>query len=405
MDTESHDGPNYEILTRRFMAAAQWDRSLITAVEWLSKAPENQRAHRAAAQSLINLDRTEEAEKHLEKVLAGNPNDGFAHRLMAIVYFKEGKYRSADESIRKAISLNPTDAYHWYQLAHMSYSLGDLAAARSGIAKAREFNPIDADILNLAILCEPKDAGAAKIQRYEEALALDPENANIYNNIGAIYLDQIKNYGKAEEYFRRALFFKPTSKTFRKNLFITVKRRDLIYRILCTPKDWLIGVINFFSLTRKKNLFLYVLMIPLWLIAFRYVYGGLLLWLVLVWPLAKVYEYLTIGDIRARAGELGVRRGGFLGFRKWPLRVRLFIFAFLLIFFWGSVAYFFVGKNPVVDKEAGQAIFGTILFLGALGFLSYYLKLKIKPGTTAWAARRRAKQMKDVFNIDSEGKA
>lgn len=405
MTPESHDGPNYGILTQRFVSAGQWDRSLATALEWLSKAPENLRAHRVAAQSLINLDREEEAEKHLEKVLAGNPNDGFAHRLMAIVYFRAGKFRSADESIRKAISLDPTDAYHWYQLAHMSYNLGDLTTARSSVAKAREFNPRDANILNLAILCEPKDAVSVKIQRYEEALALDPENANIYNNIGAIYLNQIKDYGKAEEHFRRALFFKPTSKTFRKNLFLTVKKRDLIYRILCTPRDWMIAVINFFARARKENIWLYLLMIPLWLLAFYYIYGALLLWLVLVWPLTKVYEYLTIGDIRARAGELGVRRGGFLGFRKWPLKVRLSIFAFLLISFWGGVAFCFVGKNPVADKEVGRATLGAILFLGVLAFLSYYLRLKLKPGIKARAARKRAKQMESVFNIDREGEA
>ena len=385
------------------MSAGQWDRSLATAMEWLAKAPENLRAHRVAAQSLINLDRTEEAEKHLENVLAGNPNDGYAHRLMAIVYFKAGKFRSADQSIRKAISLNPTDAYHWYQLAHMSYNLGDLATARASIAKAREFNPRDANIVNLAVLCESKSEYKAKLEHFKEALALDPENANIHNNIGAMYLDQFKDYRKAEEHFRRALFFKPTSKTFRKNLFITVKKRDLIYRVLCTPKDWLVAAINFFYRTRKKNFWLWILMIPLWLLTFRYIFGGLILWFALVWPLTKVYEYLTIGDIRARSGELGVRRGGFLGYRIWPLKVRLSIFAVLLISFWGGVASFLMGKNPLANKEVAQAILGTILLLGMLAFLGYYLKLKIKPGIRARAARKHAKQMEGVFNINHEG--
>jgi Tfp pilus assembly protein PilF len=405
MAPESNDGPNYGILTLRFMSAGQWDRSLATALEWLAKEPENLRAHRVAAQSLINLERTAEAEKHLEKVLAGNPNDGYAHRLMAMVYFKAGKFRSADDSIRKAISLNPTDAYHWHQLAHMSYRQGDLATARTSVAKARELNPRDANILNLAILCESNSAGTDKIEQFKEALALDPENANIYNNIGAQYLDKLKDYSKAEEYFRRALFFEPASRIFRKNLFITVKKRDLIYRVLCTPKDWLFAVINFFARTRKKNLLLYILMIPLWLLAFRFIIGGLILWFALVWPLTKVYEYLTIGDIRARAGELGVRRGGFLGYRKWPLNVRLSIFAFLLISFWGGMASFFVGKNPLADKEVGQSILGTILFLGVLAFLGYYLKLKINRGIKARAARKRARQMEGVLNINRGGEA
>ncbi len=123
MSVESHDEPNYGILAHRFMSARQWDRSLATAMDWLSKDPENLRAHRAAAQSFVDLERMEEASQHLEKVLAGNPGDGFAHRLMAMVHFKAGRFRLADESIHKAISLCPTDASHWQQLAHMSCRL------------------------------------------------------------------------------------------------------------------------------------------------------------------------------------------------------------------------------------------------------------------------------------------
>ncbi len=387
------------------MSAGQWDRSLATALEWLSKEPENLRAHRVAAQSLINLERAEEAGKHLEKVLAGNPNDGFAHRLMSMVHFREGKFRLADESIHKAISLNPTDAYHWHQLAHMSYRQGDLATAKKCVARARELNPRDANILNLAILCEPNgpEVAGQKIRQFEDALALDPENANLFNNMGAQYLDRLKDYAQAEECFRRALFFEPASKVFRKNLFITVKKRDLVYRILCTPKDWLFAAVNFFARTRKKSVLLYILMIPLWLLAFRFIIGGLALWFTLVWPLTKVYEYLTIGDIRARAGELGVRRGGFLGYRKWPLKLRLSIFATFLLSFWGGVASFFVGRNPLADNEAGQAILGTLLSLGLLAFLGYYLRLKITRGIAARAARKRARHMEGVFD-PSRGK-
>lgn len=401
MIPESNGGPNYGILTQRFMSAGQWDRALTSAQEWLSKEPENLRAHRIAAQSLVNLERAEEAGRHVEKVLAGNPGDGFAHRLMSIVHFRAGKFRLADESIRKAISLNPNDAYHWYRLAHMSYHQGDLATAKKCVARARELNPRDANILNLAILCEPNDPEntAQKIRQYQEALALDPENANIHNNLGTQYLNKLKDYAKAEECFRRALFFEPSSELFRKNLFITVKHSDLAYRILCTPKDWLFQVSNFFARMRKKNLWLYILMIPIWLIAFRFILGGLVLWFALVWPLTKVYEYLTIGDIRARAGELGVRRGGFLGYRQWPLKIRLAIFAVFLISFWGGATFFCLSDNPLADKNLGQAILGMLLIIGVLGFLSYYLGLKIRRGLKAQAARKRARQMEKDFAI------
>lgn len=404
MSAEPNAGPNYGILTQRFMSSKQWDRSLAASLEWLAKEPENLRAHRIAAQSLINLERTEEAGQHVEKVLAGNPNDGFAHRLMSMVHFRTGKFQAADESIRRAISLNPNDAYHWHQLAHMSYGQGDMTTARKCVARAKALNPRDANILNLSILCEPADRSttAQKIQQYQEALALDPENANLHNNLGAQYLDRLKDYARAEECFRRALFFEPWSKLFRKNLFITVKKRDLIYRVLCTPKDWLFQAWNFFSRMRKKNILFYILLIPVWLLAFRFILGGLILWFALVWPLTKVYEYLTIGDIRAQTGELGVRRGGFLNYRQWSVKVRLSIFAFVLVSFWSALAFFCMSNSPLADKDLGQGILAILIFFGLLIFLGYVLKRNIKGGMKAWSARKRAKKMQSIFNPERE---
>jgi len=54
------------------------DRALSTSLEWLSHDPENLLAHRVAAQSLVNLDREPEAAPHVERVLAGSPEDDFA---------------------------------------------------------------------------------------------------------------------------------------------------------------------------------------------------------------------------------------------------------------------------------------------------------------------------------------
>ena len=226
----------------------------------------------------------------------------------------------------------------------MSYRQRDLATAKKCAEKARELRPRDPEILNLLIMCEPTgpDKASQKIQRYLEALELDPENANIYNNIGAQHL-KMKEFAKREECFRKALFFEPSSKLFAKNLLIAVKHRDVVYRV-CAPKDFLIKVASLVSRIGKQKLFVYLVMIPVWLVTFRFVACGLIFWCILVWPLVKVYEYLTIGDIRARAGELGARKGGLLGYRTWSLKLRLFLFAFILISFWATIGAFFKSK-------------------------------------------------------------
>ncbi len=404
MSSEVPPGVDYAILTHRFLSSKQWGRALTASLEWLGKEPENLRAHLVAAQSLLNLGRESDAQGHLERVLAGNPQDDFAHRLMSMVHFEQGRFKAADDSIRKAISLDPQDAYHWYQLARMSYDQGDLVTGKKCAEKARELNPVDPDILNLLILCEPDSPAASetKIRRYEEALSLDPENAAVHNNIGAQYLS-LKDYEKAEEFFRRALFFSPADKLFRQNLFLTLKHRDFIYRALCAPRDFLYHLLSGLRYLGQKSILLYILMIPVLLFVFRIVLGGLLLWFMVVWPMTKVYEFLIIGDIRAQAGEVGARRGGLLGYRKWPLRLRLGLFAVCLVSFWGTLTWLFTKERSPHTTQAGgnevfQAVLGLTVFVALLTVLGFYLRGIVRRHRQTNAARRRARQVEALLN-------
>jgi Flp pilus assembly protein TadD len=402
MSPAAASGPDYGILTNRFLSSKQWDRALATAFEWLGKEPENLQAHLVAAQSLINLDREAEAPTHLARVLAGNPENDFAHRLLSIVHFEGGRFKEADESIRKAISLDPNDEYHWHHLARMSYNQGDLGTAKKCAQKARELNPRDPNIQNLLILCEPDtpETAKTKIIHYEQILELDPENANVYNNMGAQYLEGLKDFAGAEECFRKALFFDPANKMFRRNLFLAIKHRDLVYRTLCAPKDFLFKIIAFFQDIRKKSLALYFLMITIWLLALRFVLGGLILWFTLVWPMIKVYEYLTVGDLRSRAGEVGARRGGLLGYRKWSVRLRLGLFAVCLITFWGMIFWVAATSNSANAKAKPEwvyAVLGFVMLAAGFAFLIYWVRRMIRNQRQAKAARNRARQVKAIL--------
>jgi hypothetical protein len=53
--------------------------------------------------------------------------------------------------------------------------------------------------------------------------------------------------------------------------------------------------------------------------------------------MTRYYEYLAIGDLRSEAGEIGARRGGFLGYRGWPRWLRLTLFTAGLGGFWFGV--------------------------------------------------------------------
>lgn len=399
MNFEGAGKPNYAILIARFQGSAQWDRVLESACEWLSHEPELPRAHLAAGQALLNLDRPGEAETHLRQVLDRQPENDTALRLMSMALFRQKHYREADEAIHKAISLDPNDAYHWSHLAHMCYRQGDRKSAKEYAQRARELAPRNSDILNLLALCDSR-RDTRKLQHYQEALELNPENAQVHNNIGVYYLNTAKDSHKAEEHFRRALFFGPSLKVARSNLFLSIKHRDIVYRALCAPRDFIIKLFAFMRDKRKKSMLLYILLLPVWLLAFRFVLAGLFLWFAFVWPLVKVYEFLTIGDIRARAGEIGARRGGILNYRQWPLRVRLFIFALLLLSFWGGLAYLWL-KNISSTNEDEQVFLGLAVFAGLLLLLGFWLRTKFKKARARFHARRRTKRMGRLLEADT----
>jgi hypothetical protein len=124
--------------------------------------------------------------------------------------------------------------------------------------------------------------------------------------------------------------------------------------------------------------------------------AGIALWLLLVWPLVKAYEYLTIGDIRNQAGEVGARRGGIFGFRKWPLKVRLAIFASLLIGFWSAMAVLILKSDVANDGHGFGILLGGALMIGLLYLLAVWAAKKFKQARLNFHARRRAKQFQNV---------
>jgi Flp pilus assembly protein TadD len=394
------NAPNYRILVARYTSSGQWDRAVETAVEWLSTEPENIEAHLAVGQALVVLNRHAEAERHIAHVLAARPDSDICHRLMSAIHFSAGRYKAADESVRKAISLDPTDAFHWYHLALMCYRQGDRASARKFGSKALELSPRSPDIMNLVTLCEPATSANAdqRLAQYHEALELDPENAAIHNNIGAHHLDITHDYEAAEECFRRALFFDPSDKTARSNLFVTLKHRDPIYRALRAPKDFLIQGFSVAQKARQRNILLYLLMVPLWIFALRFVVAGLLLWCLFIWPLLKAYEYLTIGDILSKAGEVGAHRGGFLGYRRCSLKVRLGVFAAFLALFWGGTAFSWMTIDKMSKNDSWDAVLGLFILFGLIALLVTMLRRMFRQSRIESHAKRRAKKFDALLN-------
>ena len=325
----------YGVLLDRLINSGQWERAAQVARDWLAEDPLSVPAHRARAQALVNLERYDAVAGHVERVLAGEPYDGFAHRLASIACFARKDFTAADDHIQQAIALQPQVAMHWYHLAWMRYQHGaHEAAARYG-QRALALAPQSADTINLLALCQPSD-GKTRLAQYQRALALDPENAMVHNNVGAYYLHAENNPGRALESFRQALRLDPTNATAQKNLFTALRSCDTIYKVLSWPR-----VFSPFLWLRPGRWGWRTVLRYVWLAAFGYtvipfLLCGYGLWLLAGLPLLKGYEYLTIRDLRARAGVPGARRGGLWGFWRWPFAVRFALYFLGVTLFWGG---------------------------------------------------------------------
>jgi tetratricopeptide (TPR) repeat protein len=386
---------NYAQLTQNFAGSGQWDRMVEAARDWVGAEPENPAAHRALAQALVNLGRHAEAEPHIVVVLARRPEDGFAHRLASIIHFGLKRPQKAEEAILKAISLAPRDNLHWHQLALMCYEQGDRINGLKWAEKARELAPNNAATLNLLSLCQPAtDEGRArKRSLLSEALALRPNDPNLQNNLGVLLLGAPRDLAGAEACFRRALGAVPTSPLYRRNLFVAIRGRDWVYRALRAPLDGVRKVQSALRPSGRWRFLLLPVLILVWIFAARIFGAILVIWAVFFWPMLKLYEFMVIGDLRKKAGEIGAQRGGFLGYRRWSLRLRLGIVGAVMLVFWAALAWTAVllarGSAAVIFAAMALSIVVLVIMI-VKGFRK---ASRLPVPFSAWMRSRKVKRL------------
>jgi hypothetical protein len=277
---------------------------------------------------------------------------------MATVHFDLKNLRQADQAILEAIRLDPNDWCNWYELARMCHLQHDASNALKWATRALELAPAESDVMNLYAVCGGRVATSDNA--IKAVLALDPEHALAHTNLGIDHLDS-GNLLEAEGCFRRALAIDPTLKIAKENLLLTIKRRDLVYRILCAPIDGLSWIVRktLGEEGRRRNVGVVVIGAIFWLLVARFVIALAILWMAFGWPMLRFYEVMVIGDLRKKAGEIGATRGGWLGYRRWPSGLRLAIFGAGLVGFWAGV------YSLILSPEASPQV--RVMTVGALG--------------------------------------
>jgi tetratricopeptide (TPR) repeat protein/SAM-dependent methyltransferase len=151
----------------------------------------------------------EQAAALYRKVLTVQPDSADALHLLGMVALQQGQAKTAVDLIAAAIALNDCEAAYHFHLALALQTLNDMQGAVTGYRRALALKPDDPDIYNnlgnaLAAQDRPEDALAA----LRRALHLQPGNAAVHSNLGNVQRS-LGLWDEAEASFRKAAELQP----------------------------------------------------------------------------------------------------------------------------------------------------------------------------------------------------
>lgn len=205
----------------------------------LAANPQSAPAHCLLAQSLADQEKHAEALREARAAVHLAPDHDFAHYVLAVVHSRLDQDAEAEAAIREALRLDPADAdYH----ALLSGILSDRRRWPEALAAAEEGLRVDAE----HVMCANLRAHALlKLGRRAEAhatldsaLARDPDNALTHANRGWALLHGNDPRG-ALEHFREALRLDPTDQFAREGIVQALRARNIIYRLMLAYFLWM----------------------------------------------------------------------------------------------------------------------------------------------------------------------
>lgn len=144
------------------------------------------------------------SKKILIKLVTKYPESYYGHRMLAEIYVKEGGRRKAIDEYVKTIDINKKDYNSYYEIAFLLNELERKDEAiqmlTTLVNKKPEF--YKASILLGSLLCE-KERFKDAINIYQNALAYDKTNFEIYYNMGIAYT-RLNDFKSAKECYDMA---------------------------------------------------------------------------------------------------------------------------------------------------------------------------------------------------------
>jgi Flp pilus assembly protein TadD len=148
-------------------------------------------------QSLLKLNRTDDAIKAYKQAIRLDPTNDSYHANLGNIYFSIDRYNDAAMEYKAAVRIDPTSSANWYSLGQSYMQMGDYAGAEQAFKTIKGQSPRDA---MFALGQTYRRMGRYDDAAFElkSAIAMDKDLGYAYLELGFVYADQ-KDFNHAQE--------------------------------------------------------------------------------------------------------------------------------------------------------------------------------------------------------------
>lgn len=187
--------------------------------------PSDHEAHYNLGNTLLFLNRLDEAEASYQRALRIRPDDADAYFNLGNTFRSQGRLDKAAASYLKALQIRPDHAEVYGNLGNILQELGRLDEAEASYRRALQLKPGHAVAhYNLGNLLHDLNRLNEAEDSLWQALQLKPDYAEAYINLGKLFLVSGR-IDEAEANFQRALEIRPGDLMVRLSLALTRKAK------------------------------------------------------------------------------------------------------------------------------------------------------------------------------------
>lgn len=220
------DAKSWQDLGAQLIAVGEFDQGEAACRRALELCPDFIDAAASLANVLLIRNALDEAREALEPFAVGEGASPHMATALAVVHMMQGRIAEARDLLRWVAEAAPAAVIARLYLARVLDLTGDVSGAREQLRHAMSVAPGLTEIRDRLAAHDLREAGEAcciqgdpraALEKFVQALRLDPEDPLIHNGLGVV-LTQMGLLDKAKESFTRALRFAPAFTEARANL-------------------------------------------------------------------------------------------------------------------------------------------------------------------------------------------